>query len=330
MSRRHASWAITFGEDRGIFVKQGDCSVGFGTVCQEAKSLQHLQSASVPASVKERTPSLIGYFEPEDLLVTSLIKDAQTLRALTIRRRPFAHTIAGELGTLLGNLHQSPPPLADGLITAHPPPWILSLHRPRLSLLRETSAGNHQLIKILQRAPGVCQNLETLKMDWRQSNIIHFDLKFDNILICPPSSGRQRKTRLTLVDWEFSGYGEAAWDVGSFFAEILYSWVRGLQPELSSVVNARINADAAAIVPYRPALNAFWRNYCHVLQFDNADRREYLEKSVRWAGARLIQNAYELTQNAIRPSVYAALLMQLAANLLTQPYQGASELLGVK
>ncbi len=69
---------------------------------------------------------------------------------------------------------------------------------------------------------------------------------------------------------------------------------------------------------------AFWESYLESL--DGELRRGFLEKSVRCAGARMIQTALELVPEAPRVPAPIVDLLQVSLTALTEPCSMVNEL----
>src|SRR5262249_54521831 len=154
-------------------------------------------------------------------------------------------------------LHRASPPAKTDPGGAKGPAWVLSVHHPDVSVFRDVSAANLQLIKLLQGADEFCRLLHELRAGWANDALIHGDVKADNVIAFAPGTSR-RKTRLALVDWEMAGWGDACWDVGSVFGEYLATWllsmpITGEAPPERFVDLARYPLEAI-----QPAIRAFW------------------------------------------------------------------------
>ena len=136
-------------------------------------------------------------------------------------------------------------------------PWVLALHRPPLEALRYLSAASIELVKELQRDAAACRAMEELHDGWSAAALVHRDVKWAN---CIADGGA-----IKLVDWEMAGWGDPAWDVGSALAEL---------------------AGHAAVA------RALWRAYVAA----GAPAPELRVRALRFAGARLVQTAFEHAQ----------------------------------
>ena len=78
----------------------------------------------------------------------------------------------------------------------------------------------------------------------------------------------------------------------------------------------------------QPAIRAFWESYTETRQVEGRDA-EMLERSVRCGAARMIQTAYEYMYYSSQISANTLCLLQVSLNVLSQPQEAISDLLGL-
>jgi hypothetical protein len=130
------------------------------------------------------------------------------------------------------------------------------------------------------------------------------------------------------VDWEHSGSGDPAWDLGSALAAYVTFWLASIVPAVDADA-ARLAA--AARYPLRemwPAMAALWSSYLATGEAD-AGRRELRRRTSAHCGARLVQTALEEAAHRDRTSGLARLHVQVAENILSDPERAATDLLGL-
>ena len=328
---RHSNHAVILNDGSGFFIKQGDGKRGFGTIRHEALVLANLADGLLSTKLQNATAQFLGYHEHDDVLILALVVSGENLRYRLQKRPIFSRILAQRLGQLLGTLHESDDCIHLPQNIVHNPPWVLSLHKPKISLMREVSAGNLILITMLQDCPELVEGFDDLRMAWMPTVMIHFDVKLDNILVAKAEGTLANRTKtVTLVDWEFAGLGSPGWDVGSVFAEILALWAQGFQIANQRAVRSRIDYELQTLKQLKPAVHSFWNAYCIARNIQGTNEvTELLHQCMRWTAARLIQSAYEITQTATRPRQHVGLMMQLAVNLLSRPKDAASQLLNL-
>ncbi len=186
---------------------------------------------------------------------------------------------------------------------------------PEVSACSKKSRDQSALIEQLQLLPDL----------WFADCTIHNDLKWDNILV-HPRDGETELTEVKIIDWEMAGIGDPCWDVGTVLSEFVAFWALSIP-----VVGGEPYEGLAKypIEDMQPAIRAFWESYAEAMEFDRATARERLIKSVRFAGARLIQTAYERTQTMTHLTPHIYLLLQLSLNIMEGPEDAAEGLFGI-
>ena len=319
-TRRHRSLTVAAAGAGPYLVKLGDHAAGPGSVAHEANTYERY-AREAAASM----PALVSWDATAQVLILEFIEQAQDLARYHAEtgRFPKAHGTA--LGTSLARLHNEVPSAGgDEPHGEARPAWVLSLHRWPLERLTDVSWGNLELIRTLQRFPEFGRLLDELRAGWRIDAFIHFDLRWDNVLVT-----RGRRPRVKIVDWEFAGPGDAAWDTGTVMSNYLAAWVHSI-PLLGETMPQRLVELARhPLERMQPAIAAFWAAYTRARGFDAASADESLLRAVRYSGARLLETVYADTQTALRLSAHSTYLLQLSLNILKQPLEAAVHLLGL-
>lgn len=319
---RHTSFRIHVGDEHGFFIKQGNGRTALGTVFHEFKMLEML---SREAGLQQYLPKTLGYDAHDDALIAALPFASVDLRTALRGEKavPTADVLAW-LGVAIARLHSVAVRKSDLNAPNHEPPWVLSLGRPRASLRRELSAGNLDLIRMLQGEPHLIDRLAQLRLLWQQRALIHFDIRFENIVLATDSLVMGKETYI--VDWEFSALGDPRWDIACVLADCMALWVRSVVAD-KGALNPEPDLSTATkpLVAFHASIKAFWQSYRGVI--DGKD--EMLETCISLAGARLIQLAYEMTQGHRQLSLDAAHMLQAGSNLVCGEGPCGRELLGL-
>jgi thiamine kinase-like enzyme len=327
-SRRNRNFRVVSERGPSYLLKQGVGDGGARTVGHEAAMYRSLRESPRLEGLKRYLPACHGYDSERGVLTLELLRHAESLRDHHVRRRRFPASLAKQLGDALGVLHRASPPAETDPGGAKGPAWVLSVHHPDVSVFRDVSAANLQLIKLLQGADEFCRLLDELRAGWANDALIHGDVKADNVIAFAPGTSR-RKTRLALVDWEMAGWGDACWDVGSVFGEYLATWllsmpITGEAPPERFVELARYPLEAI-----QPAIRAFWHAYVRRMGFDVATSHRRLTRAVRYGAARLIQTCYESSQTETHLMGTTRCMLQLSLNVLQRPLEASVHLLGL-
>ena len=176
----------------------------------------------------------------------------RTSRAGRSRAGLLDVALAAELGAALAALHREG--RASGGGAGRPGSGPVGVHRPTPRDMRGFSAGALELLVTLQRSAPLCAHLDRLCVPLEPQTVIHGDVRLENVLVGGPSG-------LRLVDWEFAGAGEGAWDVAFAMASALGAWLSSI-PQIPAVPPERLMREAALpLAGIRPGLAALWLAY---------------------------------------------------------------------
>jgi aminoglycoside phosphotransferase (APT) family kinase protein len=303
VSSRNRNYRVSGGPGESYLLKQGIVADSARSLRNEAALYRRL-SRGVAACV----PALHGYDAPRGLLILEWIAGGEDLDALQRRRGACSPALAAALGRALATIHAIAP---DREELRQDPPWVLSLHRPPLEALRYLSAASAQLVRLLQEDERIGAALDRLRDGWRIEALVHRDVKWANCIAHPPPGGA-RRTRIRLVDWEMAGWGDPAFDIGS-----------ALSDYAAFALGARPGATGRA-----PA--TFWSAYARARGLGAPVAARLLVRSVRFAGARLVQSAYEHTQETTVLDERIERVVALARDLLLADDHVARAALGVR
>ncbi len=79
----------------------------------------------------------------------------------------------------------------------------------------------------------------------------------------------------------------------------------------------------------KPATAACWHAYVDARHLDDASAARDMIRAVRFAGARLVQTAFEAAQMMQQVMSSTVLHLQLAHNVLQRPQEAAVQLMGL-
>ncbi|MEV4365303.1 aminoglycoside phosphotransferase family protein [Nonomuraea sp. NPDC049625] len=324
-SRRHVNFAVTTTGGPRYFLKQARDPAGRAALAREAAVYRHFQDS-------DDLPGILARYHSFDVELGVLLlefgRENTTLRGACLDRRRPSVTGAATAGRGLARFHQLTGS-ADAPLPPPCPPWVVRIHRPGSRILQEFSATNIELIRIIQAHPRFGGLLDELADGYEETAFMHGDVRWDNCLLMV--SERGRSTRMRLVDLELAGKGDAAWDVGCFFGEYLGSWVLSLPVTAGAMDSALIGTAAHPLDAMQPAIRAFWRSYEKEYERGTGRKIEpaFLRRAAAFAGGRLIQMAFEHTQEAPQMTSQAICLLQLSLNVMERPAEAAGHLLGI-
>jgi hypothetical protein len=328
ISRRNANFRIDVDDGRGFFVKMARSPVTAATLTQEADLYASFRRTPDFASFAEYLPLFVDFDFNRRVLVLELLRDANDFAQYNSSRRKPSPLLARCLGRALAILHGlGRDCAARRKVSDSGARWVLSLHCPGLHALRDMSPAELQLVRLLQSHGDPCR-LDGLRAAWKDSTIVHGDIRMQNCLAVP-SPGSTRLTRLKLIDWELGGKGDPCWDIGCVFAQYLdFALTRTALPAGENLGIIEVSGEPlldvqVALRAFRDAYFRGWRPQ------ERESSSELLTKATGFAGIRLFQTALERARESISLDARTICLAQLGVNVIAKPQDALVRLCGL-
>jgi aminoglycoside phosphotransferase (APT) family kinase protein len=299
LSRRNRNFRVSSGAQEYL-VKQVRKWDADGRASLEREAAVYWQARTNPslAPVATLAPQCHAWDPLNAILIIEYLPEHSELYDLPERFDPHLARLAGHA---MGAFHRAMrSPEYRSLFPAELPQQ-LSMHETNEQDMADASAGQRELVRAVRKYPEFGPALDQLREDWRAEAVIQGDWKLDNCLIAP---GRDR---LRVVDWEFAGWGDPVWDLGTLLQSYWNFWV--LWPS------------EYPIEEIQPALRAVLKSY---------EQPDVAERAIRFAGARMLQTAFEHLQKLDMMTAAAVRLIQASLNILTRPEWATRQLLGTE
>ena len=338
-ARRNRNMRVEGPAGAGYLIKQPDDSAqdSYRTIQCEGAFYAFCQQQTETTALSRLLPRLVRFDTEGTLLVLELLRNATPLWQYywTHDAEQFPVQVSRALGRALGVVHKtfrSSAPAGD----THLPwlrrsvPWIMLVHKPGPELMARLSAANYQTLRILQAQDNLSKQLDGLRNLWQPDTVIHNDIRGDNILVLPAAPGQDSTNmEIRIVDWEMVQLGDPAWDFAASLQDLVLFWIASLP--LAAGVSIE-QAIAQARFPWavvQAAIRAMWQGYCNSTEPAGGEATALLVRAVKFSAARLIQSAYEMSQGADRLTTQAVLLLQISANLLSEPELAQVQFYGI-
>jgi aminoglycoside phosphotransferase (APT) family kinase protein len=324
-SRRNRNYRI-ISPDGCYLLKQAVGSDRIESLSREAAIYRHIFSAKPTNRIASYLPKFCAYDLEQHVLVLDLIQDAETLREQRQRLGRASSRSAKNVGDALAALHRAEVNLREKIAT--PRAAFLSIHRPSLGSYRNISGGGLRLVELVQRQKGLQSQLDELRDEWQPTAFIHGDVRAENFMIPVPMARDGRSVKI--VDFEFTGNGDAAWDVGSLFAEYLSFWLDSFPLVTATRLERFIHLADCPLDKIQLAVCAFWSQYVRCLALRDSECEQFLLRVVKFSALRLFTMAFEISSTLASLNTQILSLVQIGMNILAQPEKAATELFGVK
>lgn len=333
-SRRNRNFKVMRRAQQGYFVKQIQIWDPPTVSALGAEATCYRLAREMPefSTLAELVPRDFLYDTQRHVLVTELLADGETLTDHHRRLNAFPPETARLVATQFGRLHREPMPSLEGRPEAsafrRQPPWALSTYQHSPDMFGAASGGNFKLLEIVQSYPDFQRTLEVLRTEWRADRLMHGDVKWDNCVVYPTASGNGALAS-KIVDWELSDIGDPCWDIGALLQAYISFWVFSMRIG-ADVPAAQIEGTAQyPIEKMQPSIRAFWQAYIATMELERATAETLLIRSVKYGAARMIQTAFESMQFSPQISPNALCLLQVSFNILKDPKEAATHLLGL-
>jgi hypothetical protein len=331
--RRNQNLKVVRRRGRSYLIKQpGEGERGTHlTLRAEAAFYQHCHVEPGVADMRAVLPEFHGCDPDRGILMMELVEGRPLWGHYThVPAVEFLAESAGPLGEAVGTIHRAfraPEARATEWMRSlyAGPPWFFGMHRPTPDIFAALSPANLRVLKVLQQSKPIASGLDALCAEWSPDTLVHNDLKGDNVLVSTADGSRPR---VRIVDWEMLQFGDAAWDVGAMFREFLGYWLLSVPLSADLAPEQMLERCTWPLTLLHPAARAFWQAYRASACLET-DAGAFLLRSLRYAAARLAQGAYELSLTQQHASNLAMAMLQLAANILTDPREASLHLFGI-
>jgi aminoglycoside phosphotransferase (APT) family kinase protein len=320
--RRNNNFQVVNPAGTSVMVKQATSVDRALTLAREAAAYRAFE-ALPPRHTRPWRPDCLHYDGTAGILVLRLETGAQTVKHRVRRSGKVSRHIASALGGALAQLHavpaaghRAPRPDPDG------PPWILYLECPDAGVLETSSGAALEMIRIFQSSELACDVLREHRMTWRSDTFVHGDLRWENCLV----TGSGPRPGVRLVDWELSGAGDAAWDLGCVLAGYLRLWLDSVPIASESALVQAVEAARFPLTDVQPCTRSLWATYTARRPPNVEPAGRLVIRSVAFAGVVLLQSVYEEAQNASVFPPHLAYRLQLAFNVMARPLESAVHL----
>lgn len=330
MSRRNRNFKIIRKQDKGYFLKQvkNYDPQSISSLNREAHSYHLAQTEPGFKGIEELMPRLIHYDTDRHILMLELFPGSENLSEMHTRLGSFPNHIALSLGTSLGIYHRDINRTIDSVrqkkLFPEALPWMLTMNAQYIQQIKNTDPGYYQFFSIIDRYPEFLTSIEQLRSGWEINSLIHGDMKWDNCIVY--KEGAPGDLKLKIIDWELADLGDSSWDVGAVFQTFISLWVMSIP---STGENDPSRSARYKIEDMQPAIKSFWNAYVATMSFDEASQTALLEKCSKYAAVRMIQTVYEQVHFTKQLSKNAIYLLQVSLNILKNPSEAITALLGL-
>ena len=285
-------------------------------------------------------------FDPDNtIMVISYLGDYQDLSDFYDREKTFSTAIPTAIGTILGKIHcqtLNTPEYQEffgfnskskvaGLAYSHR--IFSSVHRwARITpeVFAQVSQDGLKFYVLYQRYDSLKDAIAELAASYEPCCLTHNDLKLNNILL---AIDWQQKTAhsilpLRLIDWEFSDWGDPAFDLGSLIASYLKMWLDSLVVSQSIPIEDALILAETPLELLQPSLTALASAYRHNFPQILELRPDFWQRVLQFSGLSLIQAIRSTLRYQKFFGNTGICMLQVAKTLLCHPEESLPMVFG--
>jgi hypothetical protein len=189
-----------------------------------------------------------------------------------------------------------------------------------------------KFLTLYQRYDSLGQAISTLNNSYQPCCLTHKDFKLNNILLHNDWEQRISKSQpesgLRLIDWERSGWGDPAFDLGSIVASYLQIWLGSMIVSTDTTLEESLRMAMTPLELLQPSLSTLIRTY--LIDFPEILDRQptFVQQVVKFAGLALIQQIQAMIQYQKVFNNTGICMLQVAKSFLCRPEQSIPTIFG--
>ncbi|WP_138499825.1 phosphotransferase [Nostoc sp. PA-18-2419] len=308
-----------------------------GEFLQEWKIQEFLQQFPELKHLSSFLPSVLNFDREHSILVFSYLDNYRDLVDFYGKENIFPPEIAFAIGTNLASIHRATfnnqdyqqflNESIDNKQANMVPSFIHSLERITPEIFGLVPTDGLKFFALYQRYDSLGQAIAELGNAFIPCCVTHNDLKLNNILLSKDWEHSQAHI-VRLIDWERSGWGDPAFDLGMLIASYLQMWLGSLVISQALTIEDSLrlaNSPLDAIQPAIAALSiAYLENFPEILQH----RPDFWRRVVQFSGLALIQQIQAMIQYQKSFGNAGICMLQVAKSLLCRPEQSMTTVFG--
>lgn len=345
-SAKNFNLLLTLPGDRQLLVKQEPYSPDITTseFQQEWQIQECVRQFPELHYLSRWLPEVLFFDADNSIMVFNYLANYRDLADFYAKENLFPTGIGAAIGKLLALLHRSTlgcrsyadffTTQADGEIQHSFPTWVKGLERLEPEIFGRVSHDGIKFFILYQRYDSLGQAIATLNRTYDACCLTHNDLKLNNILLSLDweqqlnDSDRTASIPLRLIDWERSGWGDPAFDVGSIITSYLSYWLGSLVVSKTIGIESALRLAMTPLETLQPSLLALVEAYLQHFPEILERHPNFIERVMQFAGLTLIQTILSTIQYQKSFDNTGICMLQVAKTLLCRPDLAVTTIFG--
>jgi Choline/ethanolamine kinase len=294
-------------------------------------------------------PEIASFDVENSILIVKYLDGHQNLGEFYGQENIFAPEIASSIGSIIATIHgqtinnrsyedffgysnsNSAPKLTQGMAKG--------LARITPEIFGAVPADGLKFFALYQRYDSLGKAIAQLNESYQPCCLTHNDLKLNNILIAtnweststsPAVNYSYPQVELKLIDWERSGWGDPAFDLGTVIGSYLIIWLQSLIVSRSMAIDESLRLATIPLEVLQPSLAALTKTYVTCFPEIVEHDPKFWQKVMQFAGLALIQSIQSTLQYQKAFNNTGICMLQVAKALLCNPMSSVKSVLGIE
>ncbi|MEA5535809.1 phosphotransferase [Crocosphaera sp. XPORK-15E] len=331
---------ISFSDNGKLLVKQerhNQEGKTAGEFLGEWRLQKFLQDFSELNALCPYVPEIVHFDQDNSILICNYLEHYRDLADFYAKEDLFAPVIASSLGTILAIIHRQTfnneeyktffshdlgSPNSNPILKS-----IQGLEKITPEIFGVVPTDGLKFFALYQRYDSLGKAIAELGQALNPICLTHNDLKLNNILL---SNDWQEsdKNLVRLIDWERSGWGDPAFDLGMLMGGYIQIWLGSLVISQSLTIDESLRLATTPLELLQPSIAALYLAYFHTFPEIIEHKPDFLKRVIQCAGFALIGQIQAMIQYQKSFGNTGIAMLQVAKTLLSRPTQSIPTLFG--
>jgi thiamine kinase-like enzyme len=351
-SAKNFNLLVTLPDRTKLFVKQerfdreGKTAGEFN---REWRIQEFVRQFSEVKKLETWLPEIANFDVDNSILIVKYLDDHQNLGEFYGQENIFATELASSIGSIIATIHSqtinnrsyedffgysnsnTAPKSTQGMGSG--------LDRITPEIFGTVPADGLKFFALYQRYDSLGKAIAQLSESFQPSCLTHNDLKLNNILIAAngqpasaslPTNYSNSQVELKLIDWERSGWGDPAFDLGTVIGSYLIIWLQSLIVSRSMAIDESLRLATIPLEVLQPSLAALTKTYAAGFPDIVEHDPKFWQKVMQFAGLALIQSIQSTLQYQKAFNNTGICMLQVAKALLCNPESSIKSVLAIE
>ncbi|MBW4619989.1 MAG: aminoglycoside phosphotransferase family protein [Cyanosarcina radialis HA8281-LM2] len=293
-------------------------------------------------SIRHLFPEVLHFDRDNSIIVFNYLDDYRDLVDFYNKEQIYPVTIANDLGAALAKIHRLTLDKLDcryflNSLEVTPkesewetPVYLRGIDRITPEVFGIFPADGLKFLALYQRYDSLGKAIASLIASYQPCCLTHNDLKLNNLLLHNDWEQRilDSQNILRFIDWERSGWGDPAFDLGTLVASYVQIWLGSLVVSKEMSIEDSLRMAMTPLELLQPSLGALMSAYLGEFPQILESQPTFLQRVVQFAGLALIHQIQAMLQYQKVFNNTGICMLQVAKSFLCRPQASIPTIFG--